>query len=147
MEIMRLTGSVLRGNQHGGFKGLRPAQRPCWREKMECGFHRDRGRIDDPLGLLVLFAFGPSPATLVACLLLFGVGSGAFTVARATMPLVFFKKAEYAAAVSVIALPLNLTSALAAPALSGLLTVSGELIFSKPTEERMERDDRAYPED
>jgi len=100
-----------------------------------------------PLGLFVLFAFGPSPATLVACLLLFGVGSGAFTVARATMPLVFFKKAEYAAAVSVIALPLNLTSALAAPALSGLLTVSGELIFSKPTEERMERDDRAYPQD
>jgi MFS family permease len=76
-------------------------------------------------GLLAPLAFGASPAALVACLLFFGVGSGAFAVARATMPLVFFQKAEYAASMSVIALPLNLTSALAAPALSGALTVSG----------------------
>ncbi|MNE41844.1 hypothetical protein D3C80_1359420 [compost metagenome] len=78
-----------------------------------------------PSGLLVLVAFGASPVAVVASLLLFGVGSGAFAVARATMPLVFFKKAEYAAAMSVIALPLNMTSALAAPVLSGILTISG----------------------
>lgn len=78
-----------------------------------------------PLGFLLLLAFGASPAAMIACLLLFGVGSGAFAVARATMPLVFFNKVDYAAAMSVIALPLNLTSALAAPALSGILTVSG----------------------
>ncbi len=78
-----------------------------------------------PFGLLVLFAFGAKPAAIAACLLFFGVGSGAFAVARATMPLVFFNKAEYAAAMSVIALPLNLISALAAPALSGVLMVSG----------------------
>jgi hypothetical protein len=41
------------------------------------------------------------------------------------MPLVFFRKAEYAAAMSAIALPMNLTSAIAAPILSGLLTASG----------------------
>ena len=78
-----------------------------------------------PAGLCALFAFGASPLALVACLFLFGIGSGAFAVARATMPLLFFKKGDYAAAMSVIALPLNLTSALAAPALSGVLTVSG----------------------
>ncbi|CUX57222.1 MFS transporter [Agrobacterium tumefaciens] len=92
-----------------------------------------------PSGLLVIVAFGPSPVAVVASLLLFGVGSGAFAVARATMPLVFFKKAEYAAAMSVIALPLNMTSALAAPVLSGILTISGPsmtllllVIFSVP---------------
>lgn len=78
-----------------------------------------------PLGLLVLFAFGAKPGAIAACLLLFGVGSGAFAVARATMPLAFFKKAEYAGAMSVIALPLNLISAVAAPALSGVLMASG----------------------
>jgi len=78
-----------------------------------------------PLGLLVLFTFGAKPGAIVACLLLFGVGSGAFAVARATMPLVFFKKAQYAAAMSAIALPLNLINAAAAPVLSGVLTASG----------------------
>lgn len=78
-----------------------------------------------PIGLLVLFVFGGGPVAVVVCLLLFGVGSGAFAVARATMPLVFFKKAEYAAAMSVIALPLNMSSALAAPTLAGILMSSG----------------------
>ncbi|MDK4717779.1 MFS transporter [Rhizobium sp. CNPSo 3968] len=80
-----------------------------------------------PLGLLVLLPFGGAAAAVVVCLLFFGVGSGAFAVARATMPLVFFRKSEYAAAMSAIALPMNLTSAIAAPILSGLLTASGTL--------------------
>ncbi|MGR9554122.1 hypothetical protein ACU8MG_13275 [Rhizobium leguminosarum] len=78
-----------------------------------------------PAGLLILLAFGATIVPMLACLLLFGIGSGAFAVARATMPLVFYKKAEYAAAMSAIALPMNLTSAIAAPILSGLLTKSG----------------------
>ena len=77
------------------------------------------------LAVLMLLVFGASPTAVIACLLLFGIGSGAFAVARATMPLVYFKRAEYAAAMSMIALPMNLTSALAAPALSGILTISG----------------------
>ncbi len=78
-----------------------------------------------PAGLLVLLAFKANPGSLLVCLLLFGVGSGAFAVARATMPLVFYQKAEYAAAMSAIALPMNLTNAMAPPILSGLLTTSG----------------------
>lgn len=78
-----------------------------------------------PAGLLVVLVFGATTGPLLACLLLFGIGSGAFAVARATMPLIFYKKADYAAAMSVIALPMNLTNAMAAPILSGLLTGSG----------------------
>lgn len=78
-----------------------------------------------PLGLFVPLAFGGAAPAIFVCLLLFGVGSGAFAVARATMPLVFYEKAGYAAAMSAIALPINLTSAVAAPILSGLLTASG----------------------
>jgi MFS family permease len=78
-----------------------------------------------PAGLLILLAFGATTGSIVACLLLFGIGSGAFAVARATMPLVFYDKADYAAAMSAIALPMNVTSAMAAPVLSGILTTSG----------------------
>ena len=58
-------------------------------------------------------------------LALFGLGSGAFAVARATMPLVFFQKADYAAAMSTIALPMNLINALAPPVLAGLMSGIG----------------------
>ncbi|MBP1860798.1 MFS family permease [Rhizobium herbae] len=78
-----------------------------------------------PAGLMMLLAFGATSWAVLACLILFGIGSGAFAVARATMPLVFYRKADYAAAMSAIALPMNLTSAMAAPILSGLLTGSG----------------------
>lgn len=78
-----------------------------------------------PAGLLILLVFGATTSSIVACLLLFGIGSGAFAVARATMPLVFYDKADYAAAMSAIALPMNIVSAMAAPVLSGLLTASG----------------------
>ena len=76
-------------------------------------------------GLSVLLLFGAGPVSLGLCLVLFGLGSGAFAVARATMPLAFYQKADYAVAVSAIALPMNLTTALAAPILSGLITRSG----------------------
>ena len=78
-----------------------------------------------PAGLLILLVFGAATGAVLGCLLLFGIGSGAFAVARATMPLVFYKKADYAAAMSAIALPMNLTSAMAAPILSALLLQYG----------------------
>ena len=78
-----------------------------------------------PAGLLVLLVFGAGPWSVSACLVLFGIGSGAFAVARATMPLIFYTKADYTAAMSTIALPMNLSSAMAAPVLSGLLTGAG----------------------
>ncbi|MCZ7450208.1 MFS transporter [Agrobacterium rhizogenes] len=82
-----------------------------------------------PAGLMILLIFGAVPWSVVACLAVFGIGSGAFAVARATMPLVFYRKADYTAAISTIALPMNLTSAVAAPVLSGLLAGAG----AKPT--------------
>ena len=48
-----------------------------------------------------------------------------FAVARATIPLVFYDKAEFAKATSRIALPLNLISAASPPVLVGLLTKFG----------------------
>jgi len=78
-----------------------------------------------PLGLLLLCLGRAELWSIGGYLLLFGAGSGAFAVARATMPLVFYRKADYAAAMSSIALPLNLTNALAPPALAALLTTLG----------------------
>lgn len=46
-------------------------------------------------------------------------------VARASMPLFFYNKADYAVVVSAIALPLNLVNAMAAPILAALLTHTG----------------------
>jgi len=43
--------------------------------------------------------------------LLYGLGSGALAVARATIPLVFYDNVEFAKATSRIAMPLNLISA------------------------------------
>jgi hypothetical protein len=54
-------------------------------------------------------------------ILVYGMGSGALAVARATIPLVFYDKAAYARAAARIALPLNIMSALAPPLLVGLL--------------------------
>lgn len=58
-------------------------------------------------------------------ILLYGAGSGAMAVARATIPLVFYDQAEFARAMSMIALPLNLASAISPPLLAGLLTQVG----------------------
>jgi predicted MFS family arabinose efflux permease len=74
-----------------------------------------------PAAMLVLMAGNGSYWTVALFILLYGLGSGALAVARATMPLVFYDKTEFAKASSRIALPLNLTSALAPPILVGLL--------------------------
>ncbi len=78
-----------------------------------------------PLGLAAIGIGGAGFLPVAGYLMLFGIGSGAFAVARATMPLVFYDKADYAAAMSSIALPMNLINALAPPALAALLTGIG----------------------
>ena len=77
------------------------------------------------MGILVLMIGGGSHWMIAAFILLYGLGSGALAVARATIPLVFYDKSEFAKATSHIALPLNLISAASPPALAYLLTRSG----------------------
>lgn len=78
-----------------------------------------------PVGLALIWIGGAGTVPVAGYLALFGLGSGAFAVARATMPLVFFQKADYAAAMSTIALPMNLINALAPPVLAGLMSGIG----------------------
>lgn len=75
--------------------------------------------------MLLLMVSGGTTWSIAAFIVLYGLGSGAFTVARATIPLVFYDKADYAKAASQIALPLNVMSALSPPVLVGLLTHVG----------------------
>ncbi|MBS0560386.1 MAG: MFS transporter [Proteobacteria bacterium] len=81
--------------------------------------------IGIPVSLSFLAAAGAGYWTIAVFILLYGVSSGAFAVARATIPLVFFDSAAYARAASKLALPLNVMSAVAAPILAGLLTRLG----------------------
>lgn len=74
--------------------------------------------------LLVLMA-GGGMWTIGVFLLLYGLGSGALTVARATMPMVFYDRAAYARAMSRIALPLNLMSAFAPAVMAATLQRAG----------------------
>ena len=74
--------------------------------------------------ILLLFASG-SHVLVLAFVGIYGLGSGALAVARATMPLVFFDKADFARAIARIALPLNIISAIAPPVFAALLTASG----------------------
>lgn len=78
-----------------------------------------------PAALMLLLLSGGSYPVLAVFLLIYGIGSGALAVARATMPLVFYDKAEFAKAMSRIALPLNILSAVSAPVLVALLTRFG----------------------
>ncbi|MCZ4072827.1 hypothetical protein [Agrobacterium sp. LMR679] len=78
-----------------------------------------------PVGLAAMWAGGEGSLSVVGFLVIFGVGSGAFAVARATIPLVFFEKADYAAAMATIALPMNLINALAPPVLAALMAGIG----------------------
>ncbi|CAN7288760.1 MFS transporter [Bradyrhizobium sp. LjRoot220] len=78
-----------------------------------------------PVGMLLLMFGGGSHWMIAAFILLYGMGSGAFAVARATIPLVFYDQAEFAKATSRLALPLNLISGAAPPVLVGLLTNFG----------------------
>jgi predicted MFS family arabinose efflux permease len=84
-----------------------------------------------PLGLAAIWMGGSGLPSMTGYLVLFGIGSGAFAVARATMPLVFYDKADYAAAMSTIALPMNLVNALAPPVLAALLTgIGAQAVFA-----------------
>ncbi|MFK0209307.1 MFS transporter [Agrobacterium sp. NPDC090283] len=84
-----------------------------------------------PIGLAVMWIGGQGFLSVAGFLVIYGVGSGAFAVARATMPLVFFEKSDYAAAMATIALPMNLINALAPPVLAALMAGMGaEAVFA-----------------
>lgn len=73
------------------------------------------------VAMLVLMTTEGMTWAVAVFILLYGAGSGAMAVARATIPLVFYDQAEFARAMSMIALPLNLASAISPPLLVGLL--------------------------
>lgn len=84
-----------------------------------------------PMGLIAIWIGDAGALSVGGYLVLFGIGSGAFAVARATMPLVFFEKADYTAAMATIALPMNLINALAPPVLAALLTrIGAQAVFA-----------------
>jgi predicted MFS family arabinose efflux permease len=78
-----------------------------------------------PVAMAVLIAGAGAFWSVAAFILLYGLGSGALAVARATIPLVFYDKAAYAKATAHIALPLYGMSALSPPCLAALLTHFG----------------------
>jgi predicted MFS family arabinose efflux permease len=78
-----------------------------------------------PVAMLLLMTSEGATWAVAVFILLYGAGSGAMAVARATIPLVFYDQAEFAKAMSMIALPLNLASAISPPLLAGLLTQFG----------------------
>lgn len=78
-----------------------------------------------PVAMLIPVIFGASSGAILAYIVIFGIGSGAFAVARATMPLEFYEKSDYAAAMSMIGLPMNLVNATAPPLLSFLMAAAG----------------------
>ena len=75
--------------------------------------------------ILLLMIGGGSHWMIAAFILLYGLGSGALAVARATIPLVFYDSVEFAKATSRIAMPLNLIAAASPPILVGLLSNFG----------------------
>ncbi len=77
------------------------------------------------VAILLLMTSGGSYWIIATFIVLYGLGSGALAVARATIPLVFYDSAEFAKATSRIALPLNLISAASSPVLVGLLSNFG----------------------
>ncbi|QQO17532.1 MFS transporter [Bradyrhizobium diazoefficiens] len=78
-----------------------------------------------PVAMLLLMLSEGATWAVAVFILLYGAGSGAMAVARATIPLVFYDQAEFTKAMSMIALPLNLASAISPPLLAGLLTQFG----------------------
>lgn len=78
-----------------------------------------------PVAIVLLMLSEGATWAVATFILLYGAGSGAMAVARATIPLVFYDQAEFAKAMSMIALPLNLASAISPPLLAGLLTQFG----------------------
>ncbi|MDR7006632.1 putative MFS family arabinose efflux permease [Paraburkholderia strydomiana] len=78
-----------------------------------------------PLSMVLLMLEHGSHTAVAIFVLFYGLGSGALAVARATIPLVFYDKADYALAASRIALPLNMSCAAAPPFFIALLTRLG----------------------
>ncbi len=78
-----------------------------------------------PPALLALALGEGAEWSIVLFLVLYGLSSGAMSVSRATMPLVFFSSAEYGAVVARLGLPLNLAFAAAPPFFSLLLGEAG----------------------
>lgn len=74
-----------------------------------------------PAAMAVLIVGRGAYWSVAAFILLYGLGSGALAVARATIPLVFYDSAAFAMATSRIALPLNVISAMSPPTLAALL--------------------------
>ncbi|NPU65363.1 MFS transporter [Bradyrhizobium sp. 83012] len=78
-----------------------------------------------PVAMLLLMLSHGSHAAIAMFMLIYGLGTGALAVARATMPLVFYDKAAFARASAQIGLPMNVLSAVSAPILVELLTRYG----------------------
>jgi hypothetical protein len=78
-----------------------------------------------PVSFLLLMIGGPAEYAVLGFLALYGMANGIMTVARATMPLVFYDQADYARAAARIAFPQSLVSAAAPPILVSVLTQSG----------------------
>jgi hypothetical protein len=77
------------------------------------------------VAILLLMIGGGSHWMIAVFILLYGLGSGALAVARATIPLVFYDNVEFARMTSRIAMPLNLIAAASPPILVGLLSNFG----------------------
>ena len=77
-----------------------------------------------PASYLLLLG-GSGRTIVIAFVLLYGLSSGAMTVARSTIPLAIFPSGSYARASSRLALPLNLSYAAAPPTFGAILTRSG----------------------
>jgi hypothetical protein len=82
-----------------------------------------------PVAMLVLLAGGGGHWSIIVFIMIYGLGSGALVVARATIPLVFYDKTAFARITARIALPINLTSALAPPIFAGLLVHLGSTVM------------------
>ncbi|MCV9960595.1 MFS transporter [Pararhizobium sp. BT-229] len=78
-----------------------------------------------PICLIVLAIGGGTEWSILLFLLLYGLSSGAMSVSRATMPLVFFTPAEYAGVAARLGLPLNLAFAAAPPFFTYVLSSYG----------------------
>ena len=78
-----------------------------------------------PVAILLLMFGNGAYWAIAGFIAIYGMGSGTLAVSRATIPLVFYDKAEFVRATSRIALPLNLTAAAAPPILAAILTDVG----------------------
>jgi predicted MFS family arabinose efflux permease len=78
-----------------------------------------------PVSLFVLAAGQGAEWSVVVFILLYGLSSGAMSVGRATLPLVFFDREVYGRVLARLGLPLNLAFAAAPPIFSRILGEHG----------------------